>query len=166
MWRTKRKTQHHESKIDLHCSIHVRVTKQAVTMVTTSLVTLQSMIHSGLLPSLVLRTMLMISVGSRVSSSACWAMYCSTHCTWGQSETHTQRRKKTVGIKNRQYYCTVTVLLTPVLINDFIFISVWVGGVGESCHPPVHVWPVDRNCCNLHFKSLITVVVSCISLDV
>ena len=81
VWRTKRKTQHHESKIDLHCSIHVRVTKQAVTMVTTSLVTLQSMIHSGLLPSLVLRTMLMISVGSRVSSSACWAMYCSTHCT-------------------------------------------------------------------------------------
>lgn len=42
------------------------------------------------LPSLVLRMTLTISVGSSVSSSACWATYCSTHCTCGQSVHNTR----------------------------------------------------------------------------
>ena len=112
-WRTKSKTQNHEGKVDLHCSIHVRVTKQAATMDTAILVILWSVIHAGLLPSLVLRMTLMISVGSRVSSSACWAVYCSTHCTWGQSETHTQRRKKLRLLKDRQSITVLSLQSSP-----------------------------------------------------
>lgn len=107
-------------------------------------VTDRSGILSMFLPSLVLRMTLMISVGSRVSSSACWAMYCSTHCTWGQSDTYTQVRNHGHETHTNTC-CSIAVVLTPVLINHFIFLSVWVGGVGESRHPPVHVWPVDKN---------------------
>lgn len=96
-------------------------------------------ISYAFLPSLVLRITLTISVGSRVSSSVCWAMYCSTHWTWGQSGPK-EREHEERGIK-RSNCCSVAVVLTPVLINHFIILPVWVGGVGESRHPPVHVRP-------------------------
>lgn len=40
---------------------------------------------------------------------------------------------------------THTGLLTPILVDNLVFVSVGVLGVGEGRHPPVHVRPVDQH---------------------
>lgn len=73
---------------------------------------------------------LTISVGSRVISSACWATYCSLHCTCGQSErthTHTNKQISSVNTGNP-------------LQNGNPAAVVAYSNVFPSTHPSPHIW--------------------------